>query len=213
MTSRPSTCTRRAVALSNRSDGTNGSAPSFHVDEVRADQRMVHARGARAQQREQIVKLAVADRLRVVAGGVDLGDDRLVAMIDRLASAQRVAAIEEQSRLALRATPAAAARCRDGRANRTCDRCGSCRSRVATRASSTAYARAALAAHRAARAPRAVPQTARTARDGSRSTASISSAKRCGVASSCSSSGTTSRSQDEIGQRDETVPDHRTRRV
>ena len=73
-------------------------------------------RRARAQQRKQVVELAVADRLRVVARGVHLRDDRLVAMEHALTAAQRVAAVEEQSRPLRAQRGAAAARCRGGRA-------------------------------------------------------------------------------------------------
>ena len=47
------------------------------------------------------MKLAISNRLRVVAGGVDIGHDRLGPPIDGLAAAQRIAAIEQQSRPAL----------------------------------------------------------------------------------------------------------------
>ncbi len=49
------------------------------------------------------MELAISDRLRVVAGRIHLGDDRLAAMVNALTSAQRVAAIEEQSRSLARA--------------------------------------------------------------------------------------------------------------
>ena len=43
------------------------------------------------------MKLAISDTLRIAAGLVELGNDRLAAVIERLTAAQRVAAIEEQT--------------------------------------------------------------------------------------------------------------------
>jgi len=70
---------------------------AFGVQEVRAHERVVHARTPRAQERKEIVKFAIADRLGIVAGRVDLRHDRFVPVVNRLTPAQRIAAIEEQS--------------------------------------------------------------------------------------------------------------------
>ncbi len=78
---------------------------ALYVLQIRADQRVAHLGRARAQEPEEVVKLAIADRLRVVAGRIELGHHRLVAQIEALASAQRVAAIEEQARPLLAQAP------------------------------------------------------------------------------------------------------------
>ena len=82
-----------------------GQRSSFGILQVRADQRVTHSQRTRPQQSEEIMKLAISNRLRVVTGRVHLSDDRLAAMVHALASPQRVAAIEEQSRPLLAQRP------------------------------------------------------------------------------------------------------------
>src|SRR5579884_1173079 len=74
--------------------------PVLRVNEIAADDWVPHLRGAPANASEQIMKLAVTHRLRVVAGAIDFGHDRLAAVIDGLTAAKRIAAVEQQSRIA-----------------------------------------------------------------------------------------------------------------
>ena len=209
MISRPSTWIRPVGRIAGRRTAANArtatDGPLRPADSYRRAGGACVGR-ARPQEPEEVVELAIADRLRVVAGRIELRHHRLVAQVEALTSAQRVAAVEEQARALLAQARVGACReCRGGRADPTCDRCES-------RAPSASQARRRIArsvrARRPARVRRAARQTRRTAAAGSRIKASSVSASRCGVAASCSSSGTTSRPEHEIRQRDETMLDH-----
>src|SRR5579883_2087057 len=156
---------------------------------------MMHLARTRANAAEQIVKFAVAHRLRVVAGGIDFGQDRLAAAIHRLTSAQRVSAVEEQARLRVAQLPqprneAAAVVQIAGVVDP--DHAAAPRAAATIKAAQRSSASAGPSASRSLRSS---PYW----RCGSASTASTAAANACGVARSCISSGTISRSSTKLG--------------
>jgi hypothetical protein len=75
------------------------------IDQVRADKRMVHRCGAATNDGKEIIEFAIAHRLHVAAGVVELADDRLAAKENRLAAAQRISTIHVKPRLSLAQAP------------------------------------------------------------------------------------------------------------
>src|SRR6202035_2467414 len=89
---------RRAVVIAPQRDvGAERQLPSARVDQVRAHDAMPHLRDPRPHGAEEIMELAIPHRLYVDAGAIELGDDGLAAVIDRLRTAQAVAAVDVEA--------------------------------------------------------------------------------------------------------------------
>ena len=192
---------RRAPSTSSSPSGHANAAsarerqrPAAQVDQVRTDQRMVHLARARRDGAEQVVELAVAHPLRVVAGRVDLRDDRLAPKKHRLAAAQRIAAVEQQPRLARAQRAQRARRVRAGRADRRCARRAGSRARQLEREPRAALERIGRS-ERGAHLGHLGELPARVGEQRRRAQRRDSS----GVASSCNSSGTTARPSTMFG--------------